>query len=91
MMKKLPDGSIDIQNYFEYIIKKYKSLTVKQLVQIYIHIIQSKILFKIKSGYFLEPLTPKTMKSLSNTEQKWGKNDENVPNLENIAVGISSL
>ena len=65
MMKKLPDGSMDIQNYFEYIIKKYKSLTVKQLVQIYIH-----ILFKIKSGYFLVLLTPKTMKSLGNTEQK---------------------
>ena len=40
--------------------------------------------FKIKTGYYLELLTPKTMKSLGNTKSKItkDKNGENVPHLE---------
>ena len=49
----LPDGfySIsDIQDYFEFIIKKHKTLTKNLPVQIYVNRIQNRIVFKIKTG-----------------------------------------
>ena len=53
----LPDGSYsitDIQNYFEFIIKKHETLTENPLVQIYPNKIKNKIVFQIKTGYKLE-------------------------------------
>ena len=57
----LPDGSYsisDIQNYFGYVIKKHETLADKPPVQIYVNRIQKRITFKIKTWYYLEPLTP---------------------------------
>ena len=50
----------------------------------YIKRIEKRITFKIKSGYYLELLTPETMKLLGSTESKITKykNDANVPHLE---------
>ena len=48
-----PDGSYsiaDIQDYFEFIIKKHKTLTKNPPVQIYTNNIKSRIVFKIKTG-----------------------------------------
>ena len=53
----LPDGSYsisDIQDYFEYIIKKHKTIEDNPPVQIYTYKIKNKIVFKIKTGYKLE-------------------------------------
>ena len=61
----LPDGSYsiaDIQDYFEFFIKKYETLTENPPVQIYPNKIKNGIVFKIKNGYKLELLTPETMK-----------------------------
>ena len=61
----LPDGSYsiaDIQDYFEFIIKKHETLTENSAVQVYPN--NNKIVFKIKAGYKLELLTPETMKLL---------------------------
>ena len=61
----LPDGSYsiaDIQDYFEFIIKKHETLSENPLVQIYPNKIKNRIIFKIKNGYKLELLTPETMK-----------------------------
>ena len=47
----LPDGSYsipDIQDYFEFIIKKHKTLTENPSVQIYPNKIKNRIVFKIK-------------------------------------------
>ena len=46
--------------------------------------IENRITFKIKTGYYLELLTPETMKLLGSTENKItkDKNLENVPHLE---------
>ena len=46
--------------------------------------IKNRITFKIKNGYYLELLTPETMKFLGSTESKVtkDKNSENVPHLE---------
>ena len=50
----LPDGSYslsDIQDYFEYILKKHREITDKPSIQIYINKIENRITFKIKKGY----------------------------------------
>ena len=63
----LPDGSYsisDIQDYFEFIIKKHKTLTENPPVQIYPNKFKNRIVFKIKIGYKLELLTPETMRLL---------------------------
>ena len=47
----LPDGSYsvsDIQDYFEYIIKKHETIADNPLVQIYVNKIKNRIVFKIK-------------------------------------------
>ena len=57
----LTDGSSsisDIQYYVEYIIKKHETLTENLPVQIYVNRIKNRIVFKIKTGYKLELLTP---------------------------------
>ena len=63
----LPDGSysiVDIQDYFEFIIKKHETLSENPPIQIYPNKIKNRIIFKIKTGYKLELLTPETMKLL---------------------------
>ena len=60
----LPDGSYsvsDIQDYFEYIIKKHETIADILPVQIHVNKIKNRIVFKIKSGYKLELLTKETM------------------------------
>ena len=60
----------DIQDHFKYIIKKHEALTDKPPIQTYVNIIQNKVTFKIKSGCFLELLTPEAMKLLGDTLEK---------------------
>ena len=84
---ELPDGSYsvsDIQDYFEYILRKHGENADKPSVQIYVNKIESRVIFKIKDGYSLELLTPETMKLLGSTENKItkGKKAEYVPHLE---------
>ena len=54
----------------------------------YVNRIENRITFKIKSGYYLELLTPETMKFLGSTESKItkDKNGENVPHLEIVEL-----
>ena len=84
---ELPDGLYsvsDIQDYFEYILKKHGEDIDKPSVQIYVNKIENRVTFKIKNGYSLELLTPETMKLLGSTKNEIteGKNGENVPHLE---------
>ena len=56
----LPDGShyaSDIQDYFEYIIKKYETIADNRPVLVYANKVKNKIVFKIKTGYKLELLS----------------------------------
>ena len=66
----------DIENYFEYIIKKYKTLTDNppMKIYIYVHKIKNRIIFKIKTWYYLKLLTSATMKLLGSTKGKITKN-----------------
>ena len=84
---ELPDGSYsvsDIQDYFEYILKKHSENVDNLSARIYVNKIENRITFKIKNGYYLELLTPETMKLLGSTKSKItkDKNGENVPHLE---------
>ena len=74
----------DIQDYFEYILKKHRENIDNPSVKIYANKIENRITFKIKTGYHLELLTSETMKLLRSTESKItkDKNGENVPLLD---------
>ena len=68
----LPDGSYsiaDIQDYFEFIIKKHETLTENPPIQIYPNKIKNRTVFKINTGYKLELLTPETMKLLGSSKK----------------------
>ena len=68
----LPDGSYsisDIQDYFEFIINKYETLAENSAIQIYPNKIKNRIIFKVKTGYKLELLSPETMKLLGSTKK----------------------
>ena len=54
---ELPDGSYfvsDIQDYIEYIIKKYETLTAIPPIHVYIKRLNNRLVFKKKDGYKLE-------------------------------------
>ena len=72
----LPNGSysiVDIQDYFEFIIKKHETLTENPPVQIYTNRIKNRIVFKIKIGYKLELRSLETMKLLGSTKKELRK------------------
>ena len=76
---ELSDGSYsvsDIQDYFECILKKHETVTNNPSIMTYVNKIENRIMFKIKTGYYLELLTPEKMKALKD------ENGENEPHLE---------
>ena len=86
---ELPSGSYSVSNirdYFKCIIKNHKTVTNNPQIRIFTYVdkIENRIIFKIKIGYYLELLTPKTMKLLGSTKTKItkDKNGENVGHLE---------
>ena len=88
---ELPDGSYsisDIQDYFEYILKKHSESVDNPSIRIYVNKIKNRITCKIKNGYYLELLTPETMKLLGSAESKISKDEnvENVPHLEIVEL-----
>ena len=87
----MPDGSYnisEIQDYFEYIIKKHETIAQTAPILIYTNNITIRIVFKIKTGYKLELLSKETMKLLGSTKDiiDTDKNSENIPRLENVEV-----
>ena len=85
------DGSYsvsDIQDYFEYIIKKHKTIADNPPVKIYVNKIKNRIFFKIKTGYKLELLTKETMQLLGSSKKviDKSKDEEIVPRLETVEV-----
>ena len=84
---ELTDGSYsvsDIQDCFEYILKKHGENADNPSIRIYANKIENSITFKIKTGYNLDFLASETMKLLGSTENKItkDKNGENVLHLE---------
>ena len=57
---ELPDGSYsisDIQDYFEYIMKKRETVIHDPSIMIYLNKIENRITLKIKTKYYLEFFT----------------------------------
>ena len=82
---ELPDGSYsisDIQDYFEYVLKKHSENVDNPSKRIYVN--------KIKNGYYLELLRPETMKLLGSTESKITKDKygEDMPHLEIVKLAL---
>ena len=77
-----------IQDYFEYILKKHSESVDNPSIRMHENNIKNRITFKIKNGYYLQLLTPETMKLLGSTESKItkDKNGENVPHLEVVEL-----
>ena len=65
--------------------------TVNPSIRIYTNKLESRITFKIKTGYYLKLLTPETMKLLRSTKRKItkDKNGENIPYLEITEVVLT--
>ena len=87
----LPDGSYsvsDIQDYFEYIIKKHETIADNPPVQIYVNKIKNRIVFKIKTGYKPELFSEETMHLLGSSKKDIDKNKDGeiVPRLETVEV-----
>ena len=87
----MPDGSCsieDIQDYFEFIIKKHETLTEDLPAEIYPNKIKNRIIDKIKTGHKLELLFPEIMKLLGSTKKDFDqdKNGEDVPKVESVEV-----
>ena len=64
---------LDIEDYFKYIFKNYETATDNP-IRVYVHKKWNKIIFRTKTGYYLELLTPETMKLFWSTKSKITKN-----------------
>ena len=89
----LPDGSYsisDIQDFFEFIIKKHETSTKNPPLQIYPNKIKNRLVFNIKTGYKLELLTPEIMKLLGSTKKDADKDKDGeiLPKLESVEVAL---
>ena len=87
----MSDGSYsiaNIQDYFEFIIKKHETLAENPPVQIYINRIKNRIVFKMKKDCQLELLSPQTMKLLVSAKKDvhQDKDGEDVSTLEFVKV-----
>ena len=87
----LPDGSYsvsDMQDCFEYIIKKHETVADYPPVQISANKTKNRIVFKIKTGYKLELLSLETMQLLGSSikDIDQNKDGENVLTLESVEV-----
>ena len=83
----LPDGSYsvsDIQDYFEYFIKKHETSTTIHHIHVYINRINHRIVLNMKDAWKLELQTPETMKLFGTTKILIDKtkNGENIPSPE---------
>ena len=74
----------DIQDCFKYILKRHETVTNNPSIIIYVNKLENRITFKIKTGYYVEILTPETMILLGSTKSKItkDKNGKNLPHLE---------
>ena len=72
----------------EYILKKHSENDDNRSIRKYVNKIENSITFKIKNDYYLELVTPETIKLLESTESEITKdqNGENVPYLEVVEL-----
>ena len=78
----------DIEDYFEFIIKKDETLTENPPIEIYTNKTKNMIIYKKTNKYKLELLSLEPMKLLGSTKKDvdQDKNGEYVPKLESVEV-----
>ena len=59
----------DIQDHLEFIMKKHETLAENPPIQLYLKKIKNRTVFKIKTKYKLEWLTPEIMRFLGSTKK----------------------
>ena len=80
---ELCDGSFsvsDIQDYFEYSIKKHEAVSDNSPKRKYVYKIENRIIFKIKTRHYPQLWMPEAMKLLWSTKNKTTK--DNICHLE---------
>ena len=92
----MPDGSYpisDIQDYFEFIIKKHETLAENTPIQICPNKIKNRIVFKVKTGCKLELLSREKMKVLGSAKKDVDKDKdgEDVQKLESVEVVLVTV
>ena len=73
---ELPDGSYPVSNikdYFEYIIKKYETMTYNSPIRLFVSKIENMVTFRTTTGHHLEFLTHEAMKVLRGTKSNINK------------------
>ena len=65
-----------IEDYIEYIIKKYETLTTIASIHVHFNRTNNRLVFKIKDGYKLELQTRETTKLFGSTNKKKKKIDK---------------
>ena len=73
-----------------YILKKNNENVDNPSVEIFVNKIENRVTLRIKKGYYLQLLTPETMKLLGRTKSKItkDKNGENNPHLEIVELAL---
>ena len=61
---------LDVQDYFENILKKHEPVTNNPSIMIYVNKIENRITFNIKREYYLELLISQTVKLFGSTKSK---------------------
>ena len=90
-MHQMDHSVPDIQDYFEYIIKKHETITDEDSpIKIYANKLKNRIGFKIKTEYKLELLTKETLLLLGSSKKEIDqhKDEELVPKIENVDVAL---
>ena len=83
-----PQSISEIQDYFEFIIKKHETVAENPPIQIYPNKFKNKIVFKIKTKHKLELLSLEAMNLLESTKKDVDKdkNGEDITKLEPVEV-----
>ena len=68
--------------------QKHETLAENAPIQVYPNKIKNRIVFKLKTGFKLELLSPKTMKLLGSTKKDADKDKdgEDIPKIESVKV-----
>ena len=85
-----PYSISDIQDYFEFIMKKHETLAENPPIQIYRNETKNRIVFKIKTDCKLQLLPLETMELLESTKgdvQK-DKGEEDISKLESVEADL---
>ena len=82
---------LDIQEYFEHIIKKHESVADNLPIRMHGNNIENTITFKMKTGYCLHLLSPDIMKIVGSTKSKMIKDENCEISFKNYWSRISSM